>query len=513
MKRTVTSTSNIDNTANKQKTTNPSQTSQTQNKENTTKRNTASTSQPPSAKQVNSSSSSSATQRDSSKQESKPSQQSGDKSQKKQSLKLNDRDVVLIDGVRTPFLQSFTSYKNLMGYELASHALLGLVKRTKIDKSLPEYCIMGTVIQEVKTSNIAREALLSSGFSDKIPAHTVTMACISSNAAIATGVANISSGQNDLVIAGGVDFMSDVPIRYPRSMRKIMLSLNRAKSLPQRLGLMSQMISFKNFTPEAPSIAEFSTGEIMGQSADRLAAAFDVSRKDQDEYAFRSHKLAQEATEKGYLDDVVPYHVAGEADVISKDNGIRVSTLEKMGSLKPAFIKPHGTITAANSSFVTDGASASLISSVEKAKELGLKPKAYLRRYVFVSQDPKDQLLLGPAYATAKLLDQTGLTLDDIDVFEFHEAFAGQILANLNALNSDYFAKKYLNRSGKVGAIPMDKFNLWGGSLSIGHPFGATGVRLVTTTANRLIREDKRLGLVAACAAGGLGHAMLVERY
>ncbi|CAF1215354.1 unnamed protein product [Adineta steineri] len=434
-------------------------------------------------------------------------------SNKTKSIKGAGRDAVLIDGVRTPFLQSFTSYKDLMGYHLARHALLGLMKRTNVDKSVPEYCIMGTVIQELNTSNIAREALLSAGFPDNIPAHTVTMACISSNAAITSAVNNIANGINDVVIAGGVDFMSDVPIRYPRPMRKLMLSLNRAKSGTQRLGIITKMLSFKNFTPEPPSISEFSTGEVMGQSADRLAAAFNVSRRDQDEYAQRSHKLAHEATEKGYLDDVVPIHIPGAQDIVSRDNGVRVSTMEQMSKLKPAFIKPHGSVTAANSSYLTDGASASLITSVDKAKELGLKPKAYLRRYVFTSQDPKDQLLLGPTYATAKLLDQCGLTLNDIDVFEFHEAFAGQILANLNALNSDYFSKKYLNRSSKVGEIPLDKFNLWGGSLSIGHPFGATGVRLVTTAANRLIKENKRLALIAACAAGGQGHAMLVERY
>ncbi|UJR30739.1 hypothetical protein I4U23_018259 [Adineta vaga] len=434
-------------------------------------------------------------------------------SNKTKSVKGFGRDVVFIDGVRTPFLQSFTSYKDLMGYNLARHALLGLIKRTNIDKSVPEYCIMGTVIQEVKTSNVAREALLSAGFPEKIPGHTVTMACISSNVAMSAAANNIATGQNDAVIAGGVEYMSDVPIRYPRSMRKLMLSLNRAKSTPQRLGLMTKMLSLKNFTPEAPAIAEFSTGEIMGQSADRLAAAFNITRRDQDEYAQRSHKLAQEATEKGYLDDIVPMYIPGAGDVISRDNGIRVSSIEQMSKLKPAFIKPHGTVTAASSSFITDGASASLITSVDKAKELGLKPKAYLRRYIFTSQDPKDQLLLGPTYATAKLLDQCGLTLNDIDVFEFHEAFAGQILANLSALNSDYFAQKYLNRSSKVGEIPLDKFNLWGGSLSLGHPFGATGVRLVTTAANRLIKENKRLALVAACAAGGQGHAMLVERY
>lgn len=429
------------------------------------------------------------------------------------SIKGIGRDVVFIDGVRTPFLQSFTSYKDLMGYHLARHALLGLMKRTNIDKSIPEYCIMGTVIQEVRTSNVAREAVLSAGFPKKTPAHTVTMACISSNAAIASAANDIATGQNDIVIAGGVDFMSDVPIRYPRSMRKLLLSLNRAKSTPQRLGVVAKILSLKNFIPEAPSIAEFSTGEIMGQSGDRLAAAFNVSRREQDEYAQRSHRLAYEATEKGYLEDIVPMHIPGAQDAVTRDNGIRVSSLEQLSKLKPAFIKPHGTITAANSSFITDGASASLVTSVDKAKELGLKPKAYLRRYVFTAQDPKDQLLLGPTYATAKLLDQCGLTLNDIDVFEFHEAFAGQILANLNALNSDYFAKTHLNRSSKVGEIPLDKFNMWGGSLSIGHPFGATGVRLVTAAANRLIKENKRLALLAACAAGGQGHAMLVERY
>lgn len=429
------------------------------------------------------------------------------------SIKGLGRDVVLVEGVRTPFLQSFTSYKDLMGYHLARHALLGLVKRTNIEKSAADYCVIGTVIQEVKTSNIAREALLSAGFSDKIPCHTVTMACISSNAAIASAANNIATGQNDAVIAGGVDFMSDVPIRYPRSMRKLMLELNRAKSGAQRLAIISKMLSLKNFAPEAPGITEFSTGEVMGQSADRLAAAFNVTREDQDKYAQRSHKLAQEAAEKGYLEDIVPMHIPGADDIVSRDNGVRPSSLEQMKKLKPAFIKPHGTVTAASSSFLTDGASACLITSVDKAKELGLKPKAYLRRYVFTSQDPKDQLLLGPAYATAKLLDQCGLTLNDIDAFEFHEAFAGQILANLNALNSDFFAKKFLNRSSKVGEIPMEKFNLWGGSLSIGHPFGATGVRLVTTAANRLIKENKKLALVAACAAGGQGHAMLVERF
>jgi acetyl-CoA acyltransferase len=244
-----------------------------------------------------------------------------------------------------------------------------------------------------------------------------------------------------------------------------------------------------------------------------LAAAFNISRLDQDEYALRSHTLAQEATDKGYLSDVLALNIPGVKKVVSKDNGIRPTSLEKMSKLKPAFIKPHGTVTAANASFLTDGATAALIMSEDKALSLGLKPKAYLRNYVFVSQDAKDQLLLGPAYATPKLLDKIGMTLNDIDVFEYHEAFAGQILANLKAMDSEWFSQNYIGRKEKVGLVPLDKLNTWGGSLSIGHPFGATGVRLVTSTANRLINEGGQFGLVAACAAGGHGHAMLVERY
>lgn len=422
-------------------------------------------------------------------------------------------NIVLVEGVRIPFLMSGTTYANLMPHDLARNALLGLVKRTGLDKDSVDYIIMGTVIQEVKTSNVAREAALGAGFSEKIPAHTVTQACISSNQAISSAIGLIASGNCDAVIAGGVEFMSDVPIRVSRKMRKLMLTLNKAKKLPQKLSLISQMLSPSALTPELPAVAEFSTGETMGHSADRLASAFSISRKEQDEYAARSHQLAFEASEKGLLTDLVPYKVPGKAETVSKDNGVRPSSLEKLSKLKPAFIKPHGSITAANSSFLTDGASACLVMSEKKALELGFKPKAYLRDYVYVSQDPKDQLLLGPAYATPKVLEKAGLKMSDISVFEYHEAFAGQILANLKAMESDWFAATYMNRTSKVGAPELSKFNLWGGSLSLGHPFGATGVRLVTTTANRLHKEGGQYGLVAACAAGGIGHGMIVEAY
>uniref|UniRef100_A0A8C7X2L9 Trifunctional enzyme subunit beta, mitochondrial n=1 Tax=Oryzias sinensis TaxID=183150 RepID=A0A8C7X2L9_9TELE len=382
------------------------------------------------------------------------------------------KNIVLVEGVRTPFLLSGTTYADMMPHDLARAALQGLLNRTGIPKDAVDYIIYGTVIQEVKTSNVAREAALGAGFSDKIPAHTVTMACISSNQAMTSGelqvsgraavvgiqrdlnlffcaaVGLIAAGQCDAVVAGGVEFMSDVPIRHSRKMRKTMLSLNKAKTLGQRLSLIGS-IRLAHLSPELPAVAEFSTAETMGHSADRLAAAFGVTRLEQDEFALRSHSLAQKAQDGGLLEDVVSFKVPGR-DIVSKDNGIRPSSMEQLGKLKPAFIKPHGTVTAANSSFLTDGASAVLIMSEEKALAMGFKPKAYLRDFVYVSQDPKDQLLLGPTYATPKVLERSGLSLSDIDVFEFHEAFAGQIMANLKAMDSDWFAQTYMGRKSKV---------------------------------------------------------------
>jgi acetyl-CoA acyltransferase len=308
--------------------------------------------------------------------------------------------------------------------------------------------------------------------------------------------------------------MSDIPVRFRKKFRQKLLDARKYKSPGDFLGFFKGLRP-SDLLPEVPSISEFSTGETMGESCDRMAAHFGISRKEQDEYALRSHQLAAKATHEGLLDSqLIPASVPPDFEVIEHDNGFREDTsMEKLEKLSPAFIKPHGTITAGNSSFLTDGASASLIMEKDTALDLGLTPKAYLREYTYVAQDPENELLLGPAYATPKVLESMGLQLKDIDVFEFHEAFAGQILTVLKALNSDKFAKEKLGKEHRVGEIPMDKFNCWGGSLSLGHPFGATGTRLVTTAADRLIHEDGNLALIAACAAGGQGHAMILERF
>jgi len=418
------------------------------------------------------------------------------------------KKVVLVDGARLPFQPSSTVYNKLIAYDLARLALTGLMTKTGVSPKAIDYVLMGTVIQETKTQNIARDAALSGGIPKSVPAHTVTQACISSNQAICSGINLIQTGQAEVVIAGGVETMSDVPIKFSKPIRERMLGMRKAKGLSKQLGLLKGL-KLKDLAPEAPSISNFITGEVMGHSSDRLADAFGVSRSDSDEFALRSHHNAAKAHADGLYDDEILEYNGSRTET-----GVRgESTLEKLSSLKPAFVKPFGTVTAANASYLTDGAAATLIMSEEKALELGYKPKAYLREWTFVSCDPFDQMLLGPAYATDKVLGMAGMQLKDIGVIEFHEAFAGQVLSNVNALNSQKFFDDNLGGKPKRGEIPFEDFNTLGGSLSIGHPFGATGARLVTTVANRLIRENKQFGLTAACADGGIGHAAIIERY
>lgn len=421
---------------------------------------------------------------------------------------------VLVDGARIPFQRSRTGYSDLSAYDLGRMAIEGIIGRAGVNGGQVDYVVMGTVIQDVNTSNLARESALGAGIPDETPAHTVTMACISSNQAVTTGAEMVRSGQANVILTGGAETMSDIPIRFRKRFRQKLLQANKYKSIKDWLGFFKGL-KFSDLLPEIPTISEYSTGETMGESADRMAARFGISRKDQDEFAVRSHHLAAKATHENLLkDELLPVAVPPAFNTVTRDNGFREDTsMEKMAELAPAFIKPHGTITAGSSSFFTDGASISLIMDEHTALKKGVQPKSYLRNYTYVAQDPGEELLLGPAYAIPKVLDAAGLTLNDIGVFEFHEAFAAQILSVLQALNSDKFAQEKLHRSSKIGEIPMDKLNTLGGSLSLGHPFGATGVRLITTAANRLIREDETFALVSACAAGGLGHAIILERY
>ena len=423
-------------------------------------------------------------------------------------------NVVLVDGVRIPFMRSNTEYRELTSYDLARMAVKAILDKTGIDPGAIDWVLMGSVIQNVNTPNVARDAALAAGIPNTVPAFTISQACISANRAITDGMDLIRTGQAEVVLAGGTESLTDVPIRFRKRFRLKLIEAQKYRKPTDYLKFLKGL-KLSDLLPEIPAVAEFTTGRTMGEDCDMLAARIGISREDQDQYALRSHQLAAKAIESGLLkDEVWPVQVPPTMKTVERDNGPRGDTsLEKLQKLRPAFIKPHGTLTAGNSSFLTDGAAMTLIMSEEAAKRLGITPKAYIRDYVFTAQDPYEELLLGPAYATPKLLDKTGLSLKDIDVFEFHEAFAAQILANLKLLASDTFAREKLGRDKVVGEIPMEKFNTLGGSLSLGHPFGATGARLVTTAANRLIREDGQFALVAACAAGAMGNAILLERY
>ncbi len=423
------------------------------------------------------------------------------------------KKVVVIDGTRTPFLKSGTDYMDLLSYQLGQYAISGLLKKTGVDPKSVDRVIMGTVISNVKTSNVAREAALTAGIPYTTPCSTVTQACISANQAISSGVEQIMAGQADIVIAGGTDCTSDAPILFNKPMRKKLFNAQKLKGFGDTLKFIFSL-RLKDFVPDAPAIAEYTTGKTMGVDCDILAAKYSVPREDQDKFALRSHTLAQKAIDDGILgQEITEVALPPKFAAIKQDNGVRVGKYEKLASLKPAFVKPHGTLTAANSSFLTDGAAVVLLMSEEKAKELGLKPKAYIHNYTFTGSDLKEELLLGPAYAISKVLKRANLELKDMDVVELHEAFAGQVLANIKCLASDEFAKEKLGRDKAVGQVNMDKLNIHGGSLAIGHPFGATGARLVTTVANRLQRENGKYGILAACAAGAHGHAMILERY
>ena len=422
--------------------------------------------------------------------------------------------IVFIDGVRTPFLASLTEYQYMMPHQLLAQAYTGLLNRTGLDSTAIDYLCAGNVQQDVRTGNVTKEAAFEAGLPKGIPGHTVTMACISSNQAVATCMGLLATGQAEVCIAGGVEFCSDQPIRYPRVVRQLLMKGPRAKTLEAKaeVGELARNFNMKAFIPEFVDPREFSSNEIMGEYCDRLCSMFSVSREDQDMFGLRSHELAFAAATAGHLSDIVPVSVPGLETKITKDNGIRVSTLEKLGKLKPAFTK-NGTVTAANASFLSDGATACLITTEAKAKELGLRPKAYLREFMFSSCDPKEELLLGPAYATPRLMQKAGLNIPDIDVFEIHEAFAGQVLSNLVAMNSEKFCTEKVGVRERLGEIPLDKANLWGGSVSLGHPFGATGIRLLSHAVNRLHLENGSKGLITACAANAQGVCMIVERY
>lgn len=424
------------------------------------------------------------------------------------------RRVAIMEGVRTPFVNANGVFRGLTAIDLGTVAVRELLNRAELKGGELDEVIYGTVVHSVKAPNIAREVALEAGIPASVPAFTVSRACASSNQAITSGAEKIALGQGDVVVAGGAESLTDIPIMVTDKLRDRLVAASKAKSLGQTLA------AFKGFrpgelAPQPPAIAEYSTGETMGEGAEKMAKLNDISREEQDRWAFRSHDLAAKGTEDGRLTaEITPVYLPPDYDdVVDRDDGIRYDTsLEKLAGLRPVFDRKYGSVTAGNSSPLTDGGSAVLLMSEERAKAEGREPLGYIRSWAYAALDPAEQLLQGPAFAVPQALDRAGLTMDDIDLWEMHEAFAAQVLSNLQWLDSETFARERLGRSTKVGILPEERINVMGGSIAIGHPFGATGGRVTTTLLNEMKRRDARFGLISVCAAGALGFAMVVER-
>jgi acetyl-CoA acyltransferase len=423
------------------------------------------------------------------------------------------RRVAIIAGVRTPFARAGTVLKDISAIELGKIAVRELIHRTAIDPASVDLLAFGSVIPSVLAPNIAREVSLMPLLPKGVQAWSVGRACASANQAITDAADQIALGHADIAIAGGAESLSAVPILHSRGFSDALVAASKAKTLGQRLGALAR-IRPKDLIPITPAIAEPTTGETMGQSADKMAKLNAISRADQDALALASHKNAAAGTADGRIAlEIAPVYTGRNFEnAIVSDNGVRADTsLEQLEKLKPVFDRKYGTVTAGNASPLTDGAAAVLLMSEERAKALGYTPLAYIRSYAYAALDPGEQLLQAPVLAAPIALKRAGLGLHHIDLLEMHEAFAAQVLSNLKGFES----KEWAERAGvgaPLGRVDRTILNVMGGSIALGHPFGATGARITTTLVNELKRRNGQFGLMTVCAAGGLGFAMVVER-
>jgi acetyl-CoA acyltransferase len=426
---------------------------------------------------------------------------------------MPDRRVAVVAGCRTPFSRSGTAFRDLSAVDLGKAAVRELIERSELDPVSVGTVAMGQVVPSVRAPNLAREVALGVGLPKEVPAHTVNRACASANQAIADVASEIRLGHVDVGIAGGAECLSDVPIPLSRRMARALADAQRAKTLGARLGVLKHLRP-RDLVPEWPAVAEPSTGLTMGQSAEKMAQENGITREEQDRIALASHRNGWAATEDGRLpQETTAFFVPKHYEAVTADNLLRKdASLEALLALPPVFDKRNGSVTAGNSSALTDGAAAVLLMSEEAARAQGREPLAFIRSWAVAAVDPGGQLLMGPALAVPKALERAGVELSDIDLIEMHEAFAAQVASNIQALESETWAREKLGRSRPVGRVDRDRLNVCGGSIALGHPFGATGARLVTTLVNEMKRRSAGLGLVSVCAQGGMGFAMVLER-
>jgi acetyl-CoA acyltransferase len=425
----------------------------------------------------------------------------------------NGRRVAIVRGLRTPFVKAGTEFAQLTALDLGRLVVRELVERADLDPKEIDQVVFGQVIPTLTAPSIAREVVLAAGLPREIEAHTASRACATSIQTLVNAANAIALGHSEVAVVGGTESMSDAPIFSSRPLAQALVSSSRARSLPEKLRPFHRLRP-KDLLPVPPAIAEYSTGLTMGESAEKMAKENRISRAEQDEIAAASHHNAARAWREGlFQEEVMTVHLPPDFEAsVAKDNLVREDTSpEALAALKPVFDRRYGTITAGNASPLTDGAAALLVMSEERARAMGYQPLGYLRAHAFAATDPADQLLQGPAYAAPIALERAGMKLSDIDLFEMHEAFAAQLASNLQAMNSRAFAQR-AGRAEPLGEPDRSRINVNGGSIALGHPFAATGARIVTQALHELRRRELNTVLCTVCAAGGLGAAVILER-
>ncbi|ACG71677.1 acetyl-CoA acetyltransferase [Anaeromyxobacter sp. K] len=424
------------------------------------------------------------------------------------------RRAAVVAGLRTPFVKAGTDFKDLSATDLGALVVNELVVRSGLPPKAFDSVIFGQVIPSPTVTLIGREMVLRTQLPRSVQAHTVARACATSIQAATDAADQIRLGHSDCAIAGGAESVSDAPIFASRPLAQALVELSRARTLADRARILAGLRP-KDFTPTPPALKEPTTGLTMGESAEKMAQVNGISRAAQDRLAYESHRRAAEAWDAGRFDAEVMHvpvpprydHVAARDNIVRKD-----TTVETLAKLRPVFDRKYGTITAGNASPLTDGAAALVLMSEERAKALGMKPLGFLKAYAYAALDPRDQLLQGPAYAAPVALERAGLRLADMDLVDMHEAFAAQVLSNLQAFASKDFAERELGRSEPLGEVDPARLNVNGGSIALGHPFAATGARMILQTLRELGRRGGQHALITVCAAGGLGAAVVLER-
>lgn len=422
--------------------------------------------------------------------------------------------IAIVDGYRTPMDKTGGRLKDIAADDLAVPAVREVLLRTGIRGDEVDELIIGNVAQPAKAANIARVISLKAGLPITVPAYTVHRNCASGMESITTGADKIHAGEASIIVAGGTESMSNIPLFFNRKMTALFSDLARAKTLIKKLGALLRFRP-SYLKPEIgvlQGLTDPISGMIMGTTAEVLAREFHITRREQDEYALESHRRAVAAIASGaFKDEIVPIPVPPDHAVMQADSGPRANqTMEALEKLPPYFDRKNGTVTVGNACPLTDGAAAVILMSESKARERGLTPIGYLREYAYASLEP-ERMGLGPVYAFSKLAAKSGITLRDIELIELNEAFAAQVLADARAFESKEFAERFLGRSAALGVLDLSIVNVHGGAIALGHPVGMTGTRLVIHVLREMKKRGKNTGLAALCIGGGQGAALLLE--